>query len=159
MCIYIYIFSYLVIYSFICSFIYLFVFVFTSLFLFLFLSLSLSLSLSIYIYIYGHPPPPPKIYTCRLHTITCLFSHMCTLIISAETIVNIGVFRCCPRMHTTLLLSILFRYIDKSAADFRSTNITLYVFGKQNLSEGTRVICCGTQKTSCFLHFSVLRKQ
>ena len=118
--------------------------------------------LYIYIYIDTHiymVTPPPKIYTCRLHTISCLFSHMCTLIISAETIVNIGVFRCCPRMHTTLLLSILFRYIDKSAVEFRSTNITLYVFGKQNLSEGTRVICCGTQKTSCFLHFSVLKKQ
>ena len=99
------------------------------------------------------PPPPPKIYTCRLHTISCLFSHMCTVVISAETIVNIGVFRCCPRMHTTLLLSILFRDIDKSAAEFRSTNIRLYVFGKQNLSEGTRVICCGTQKTSCFFAF------
>ena len=27
------------------------------------------------------------------------------------------------------------------------------MFGKQNLSEGTRVICCGTQKTSCFFAF------
>ena len=124
--------------------------------------------------------PPPRYLHTHTHTCSCackyaytythlyiyihlhaqissLFSHMCTLVISTETIVNIGVFRCCPRMHTTLLLSILFRYIDKSAAEFRSTNIRLYVFGKQNLSEGTRVICCGTQKTSCFLHFSVLK--
>ena len=61
--------------------------------------------------------------------------------------------RCCPRMHTTLLLRILFRYIGKSAAEFRPTTITLYVFGKPKLWEGTRVICCGTQKPRVFFAF------
>ena len=42
----------------------------------------------IYIYIW----PPPRIYTCRLHTLSCLFAQMCTLVISTESTVNIGVF-------------------------------------------------------------------
>ena len=62
------------------------------------------------------------------------------------------------RMHTSLLLRILFRYIDKAAAEFLSTNITLYVFAKPKLSEDTRVICCGTQKPRVFVHFSVVKE-
>ena len=57
------------------------------------------------------------------------------------------------RMHTSLLLRILFRYIDKAAAEFLSTDITLYVFAKPKLSEDTRVICCGTQKPRVFCAF------
>ena len=110
---------------------------------------------NIYIYIYGHPP---KIYTCRLHTISCLCAHMCTLVITTDTTVNIGVFRGCPRMHTTLLLSSWFGHTDKSAAECRSTNRTLYVFGEPKLSEGTHVICCGAQKLLVFLHFSVVKE-
>ena len=40
------------------------------------------------------------------------------------------------RIHTTVLLRILFRYIDKSAADFRQTKIALQVLGKPQLLEG-----------------------
>ena len=40
-----------------------------------------------------------------------------------------------PRMHTAVLLHVLFRYIDNSAAECRPPKITLYVFGKPKLSE------------------------
>ena len=36
--------------------------------------------------------PPPQIYACRLHTIACLLTHTCTLVINTESTVNIGVF-------------------------------------------------------------------
>ena len=113
----------------------------------------LSVFLCMYMYIYKKGHPPPKIYTCMSHTISCLFAHTYTLVISTETTINIGVLRCCPRTHTTLLLNILFQYIDKSAAEFRPTNLTLYVLGKRKLSEGTRVHLLWYSKTSCFFAF------
>ena len=149
-CIYVYMYICIYVYMYICIYVYMYICIYVCVYI----------CMCVYLYIYIHmvTPPPPKIYTCRLHTISCFFAHMCTLVISTETTVNIGVFRCCPRMQTTLLLRILFRYIDKSAAEFRSTNISLYVFGKLKLSEGSRVICCVTQEPRVLLHFSVVKE-
>ena len=45
----------------------------------------------VYIYIYM---APPKIYDCRLHSISCLLTHTCTLVISVETTVDIDNIAC-----------------------------------------------------------------
>ena len=108
----------------------------------------------IYIYIYIYMVTPPRSTLAGfIPSHAYLHIRIHSLVISTETTVNIGVFRCCPRTHTTLLLSILFQYIDKSAAEFRPTNLTLYVLGKAKLWEGTRVHLLWYSETSCFFAF------
>ena len=137
--IYIYIYMY-VLYIYICACVYIIIYIYICMYTYIY----------IYIYIYGHPPAPPKTYACRLHSVSCLFIHACTLVINTETPVNIEIIACSyPRIHTAVLRSILCRHIDKSAAEFRPTKIALHVFGKPKLPESIERQLLWCSKTSC----------
>ena len=75
----------------------------------------------IHIYIYTYMWSAPKIYACSLHTISCFFTHTCTLVISTVTTVNIDI------------IAVILEYIQPSCyASCFDTSINLQpIFGKQ----------------------------
>ena len=148
-----YIYIYINMYVYMYVYIYVYISVYICIYVFICVYIYISNYISVYIYIYVYMVTPPKdLHLQASYHLMLILTYVYTSH-KHRRHRKYRCIRCCPRMHTTLLLRILFRYIDKSAAEFRPTNITLYVFGKPKLSEGTRVICCGTQKPRVFCIF------